>query len=109
MQKCKRQNWVALTASSVKAASEQPFVIPVSRLAPYSARVPLRVEEGGVVPEGQVLFFLWSTGHRCFWGVGRVFCGIPVTNPEIDEDLWGKWTPHTKMSDPFTSDKPGCA
>ena len=65
MQKCKRQNWVALTASSVKAASEQPLVISVSRLAPYGAREPLRVEEGDEVPEGQV-FFLWSTGHRCF-------------------------------------------
>ena len=76
----------------MKAASEQLLVIPVSRLAPYGAREPFRVEEGGEVPEGQVHFFLWSTGHRCFWCVGRGFCGAPVTHPEIDEDLWGKWT-----------------
>ena len=56
-QKCKRQIWVAITASSVKAASEQPLVIPVSRFVPYSAREPLCVEEGGEVPEGQVFYF----------------------------------------------------
>ena len=50
--------WVALTASSVKAASEQSLVIPVFRLAPYSMREPLRVEEGGEVLEGQVFFSL---------------------------------------------------
>jgi len=57
---------VALTASSVKAASEQPLVIPVSRLAPYGAREPLRVEEGGEVPRGQVFFFFGPPGIVVF-------------------------------------------
>ena len=46
--------------------SEEPLVIPVFRLAPYGAREPFRVEEGGEVPEGQVHCFIGPPGIVVF-------------------------------------------
>jgi len=87
---------VSISASSVKSSSEQPVVIPVSRLAPYGLAmvcVNPSVWRKEVRCQSIKCIVFWSTGHRCFWGVGLETCGTPVTHLQIEEGLWGKSTP----------------